>query len=123
MASTLAGLVIAVTGNGPTTLAIAVGGLLLTLLAEATRTAISGRRRPILSDRAHRADTRMRSFAGTSVAFLQLAAAVLVAGWVVSKALRTANDLVEIVRFCAVIGSLVLTVVIVRKASPRPPRR
>lgn len=115
--------VVAVTGHGIASIWIAGTSLLLAVVAEATRAAIAGRRRPVLSERAQRVDLRIRSFAATSVALLQLAAAVLAAGWVVSKAGGVSNDAVEILRFVVVIGCLVLTVVLLRRAAPRPPRR
>jgi hypothetical protein len=123
LTSMLAAVGIAVTGGGLAPLWVAASGLALVLLAEATRRAIAERRRPLLSDRAHRADLRMRSFATTSVAWLQLAAAVLIAGWVMSTAADTRSDLVEVVRGVAVTGCLVLTVVMLHRASTRPPRR
>lgn len=113
---------VAATGNGLASLSIATVGLAAALVAEATRAAISGRRRPVLSDRAQTVDLRIRSFAGRSVALLQLAAAVLVAGWTLAKVPGIDNQLLTLIRFLAEIGSLALTVILLHKAAPRPPR-
>ncbi len=113
---------IAVTGHGRSALAIAVSSLLVVALAELTRSAIASRRRPILSEGAQGVDVRIRSFAATSVARLQLAAAVLTAGWVLAKAPDATNTAVGLLHVVAVLGCLVLTVVLLLRAAPRPPR-
>jgi hypothetical protein len=120
-AALIAGALVAVTGHGFTPWWIAVAGAALTLLAEATQAAIKGRRRPVLSDRAHAVDLTMRSFASTSTAYLQLAAAVLTAAWTVSK-IDLPFAPVAVVQGVVVLASLVLTVVLLHRASPRPPR-
>jgi len=117
----VAGALAAATGHGNTPWWIAIAGVAFTLVAEATQAAIRGRRRPVLSDRAHAVDLTMRSFASTSTAYLQLAAAVLTTAWTVSKV-----DLplapVALVQTLVVVASLVTTVVLLHRASPRPPR-
>ena len=114
---------VAGTGNGLAPLWIAIGGLIGTLVAEATQSAITGRRRPILSERAGVVDLRMRSFASTSVARLQLAAAVLAAAWTVSKVPGVESRPTMVTQAVAVIGGLVITVILLHRASPRPPRK
>lgn len=116
----LAGVVVAVLGRGLGPLVIALGGLAVGVLAEATLRAIAGRRRPVLSDRALEVDLRMRVFASTATAWLQLAAAVQTLAWVLASlplgdALRALQGLVGLV-------GLVATLVLLRQASPRPPR-
>ncbi|WP_035062363.1 hypothetical protein, partial [Cellulomonas bogoriensis] len=75
-----------------------------------------------LSDRAQLVDARIRAFAGTSVAYLELAAAVLGAGWTVS-ATPWVGTVPQVLQVVVVVGGLVLTVVLLRRAAPRPPRR
>lgn len=81
-----------------------------------------GRRRPILSDEASEVDLRIRSFAYRSVALLQLAAAVLAAGWVVAKFPAPAGGLADAVRVFLALGALAGTLVLLHRAAPRPPR-
>jgi len=113
----------AATGNGLTPLWIAIGGLVVALVAEATQSAITGRRRPVLSERAQVVDLRMRSFASTSIARLQLAVAVLTATWVLSQAPGVEDGPLALVQALAVIAGFVITVVLLHRASPRPPRK
>lgn len=91
------------------------------LLAEATRAAVRDRRRPVLSDRAHVVDDRLRAFASTSVAWLELAAGVLGASWVL--ALATVPATVRPLQTVGVIAGLVASLVALHRAAPRPPRR
>lgn len=102
--------------------AIAGVGALLATVAEATRRAISGRRRPVLSDRARFVDARMRWFANGAVSHLQLAAALLVLGWVAATAPPADNGALELLQIVAVLGCLVGCIVFLRRAAPRPPR-
>lgn len=113
---------VAATGNGLAPLWIAIGGLVVALVAEATQSAITGRRRPVLSDEARVVDLRMRSFASTSIARLQLAVAVLTATWALSQVPLDDGPLV-LVQALAVVGGFVITVVLLHRASPRPPRK
>lgn len=119
----LTGAAVAAVGRGPTVLCVAVAGAALAAVAEATRAAVLGRRRPVLSDEASEVDLRIRSFAYRSVAMLQLAAAVLVTGWVVAKLPGTVGGLAGALRVCLVLGCLAWTLVLLRRAAPRPPRR
>lgn len=122
VASLLGGGLIAATGHGLAPLWIAIGGLIATLVAEATQSAITGRRRPVLSSRAHVVDLQMRSFASTSVARLQLAAAVLTATWIVSRVPGADTGPQVPVQIFVEVAGLVITVVLLHRASPRPPR-
>ncbi len=117
------GLLVALSGNGLVPLLIGLGGLVALGVAEATQTAISSRRRPVLSDSAKTVDCRIRSFAGRSAALLQLAASVLVAGWTIAKVPGLEEGWLSFVRFVLVIGSLAGTVALLRQAAPRPPRK
>jgi hypothetical protein len=116
------GALVAATGRGLTPLWIAVGGLFAALVAEATQSAITGRRRPVLSDRAQVVDLRMRSFASTSVARLQLAVAVLTATWALSQVPGVDGGPLVLVQAFVVIAGFVITLVLLHTASPRPPR-
>lgn len=122
-AAVLAGATIAATGHGYDGLAAAVAGLGVGGIAEATRRAIADRRRPLLSAAAQTVDVTIRSFASRSVALLQLAAAMLVAGWVVSKAPFDGAVALQVIQFVVVWGCLLVTIVLLRRAAPRPPRR
>lgn len=123
VAALMIGAVNALTDHGLAPLAIALGGLVFTALAEATQRSIGGRRRPVLSEAAHYVDRRLRQFAGTSMAFLQIAASMIVAGWTVSKLPQPDRGLLTTVRFIAVIGCLIGGVAMLRRAAPKPPRQ
>ena len=117
------GALVAATGHGLTPLWIATAGLIAALVAEATQSAITGRRRPVLSERARAVDLRMRSFASTSVARLQLAVTVLTATWVLSKIPGFATSPFALVQTLTVIAGVLITVFLLHRASPRPPRK
>lgn len=103
---------------------IALLGLVLAALAEATRAAVTGRRRPASTPQVAHVDARIRRFAGDSVSWLQLAAATLTATWVVSVTTRPERSpVVEWAVTLVVVAGLVLSVVFLRRASPRPRRR
>jgi len=65
----------------------------------------------------------MRSFASTSIARLQLAVAVLTATWAVSKVPGMTAGPAALVQTLAVIAGFGITVVLLHRASPRPPRK
>ncbi len=96
------------------------GGAVVTAFAEATRARIVGRRRPVLSFRARELDVRIRAFAGRSVAWLQLAATVLVVGGVVGAIPVTPAPL-GVLRALALLAALVEAIVFTHRAAPRPP--
>ena len=121
-AAMLVGAVVAATGNGYDAVAVALAGLGVAGTAEATRRAIADRRRPVLSEAARAVDVTIRSFAARSVALLQLAAAVLVAGWVTSKTPFGDAVAMQLSQFVIVMGCLVATIVLLHRAAPRPPR-
>lgn len=104
--------------GGPVLLVLT--GCAVAAVAEATRAQIVGRRRPVLSPRARDLDVCIRAFAGRSVAWLQLAAAVLVAGGVVA-ALPSGPGVVAMVRAVGVLVAFVAAVVYTHRAAPRPP--
>ena len=102
------------------TVLLAVGGLLVTGLAEATRARIVGRRRPVLSFRARELDARIRAFAGRSVANLQLAAALLVVTGVVAS-VPVPGPVPTTLRWLVWLVGFVLAWVYTHRAAPRPP--
>ncbi len=106
--------------TGP--LVVAVVGLVLAGLAEATRAAVSNRRRPADSARALHVDGRIRAFAGRSVSWLQLAAATLVATWVVALTPVSETVVLDVLHVLIVLAGLVTSIVFLRRAAPRPPR-
>lgn len=97
-------------------------GVVALAIGELTRARIVGRRRPVLSERARALDARIRQFAGESVAWLELSAAVLAAGGVVGS-LPTTPTWVDTVRGLGAFAALLAAAVLARRASPRPPRR
>ena len=110
-------------GSDMGSLLVAVVGLLPVLLAEATRAAVTHRRRPVDSQRALHVDGRIRAFAGRTTSWLQLAAATLVTTWVVALTPTREGSVLEGLLILPVLAGLVVAVVVLRRASPRPPRR
>ena len=123
LASVALSLGLAATGNGFAALWIVSCGIVVMAVADATARAIAGRPRPLLSDEAGAVDARIRAFAATSVAHLELAVAVLTTGWVVSETDGLGSGIVDLARFVVVLGALVVTIVLLRRAAPRPDRR
>ncbi|MDH3499262.1 MAG: hypothetical protein OEM97_04000 [Acidimicrobiia bacterium] len=121
MSLAIGGLV-AATGNGTESLWVAAAGGLVAMVAEATRSAISSRRRPVLSDQARAVDLRIRTFANRSVAALQLAAALLAIGWTVAKIPAGEPAAIGLLRFLFVLGCLFATAILLNTAAPRPSR-
>lgn len=103
-------------------------GLAVLALAELTRRRVLDRRRPALSDRARRLDERLRAFALASISRLQLAAAALTTAWAFSSITtpvgdsRVAREMLGAVQLAVVIAALVVAVVQLRRARPRPVR-
>lgn len=120
--TTVVGVIVALAQSDAAPALVALAGVVLAAVAEATRRAITGRRRPVLSDRAIAVDGRMRWFANGAVSHLQLAAALLVLGWLVSAAGDPDNTAVGVVQAVFVISCLVAAIVFLRRAAPRPPR-
>ncbi|MDM7856135.1 hypothetical protein [Cellulomonas alba] len=119
----VAGVVVAVRGLGSLgVLTTAVAGAAMVGVAEVTRASIAGRRRPVMTDAAARVDARIRAFAGVAVARLELAAAVLTAGWVVSGLPDQGGGGDDAVRVVLVLAALVATLVLLHRAAPRAPR-
>jgi len=109
-------------GGGAGALVVAVVGLVLAGLAEATRAAVANRRRPADSARALHVDGRIRAFAGRSVSWLQLAAATLVATWVVALTPVSETVVLDVFHVLIVLAGLVASIVFLRRAATRPPR-
>jgi len=118
----VASIPIAITAASFDAVSIAVFGLALALLAEATRRAITDRRRPLQSPVAKTVDIQIRSFALTMVAFLQLSASLLVASWVASKIPASELLAVQVVQGIFSWGALIASTVTLRKAKPHAPK-
>jgi len=110
-------------GAGAGSAVTAVVGLLPVVIAEATRAAVTHRRRPVETERALRVDGRIRAFAGRTTSWLQLSAATLVTTWVVAVTPLREGSVAEGLLIVPVLAGLVASVVVLRRASPRPPRR
>ena len=107
---------------------VAVVGLAIGGVVELTRAAVENRRRPAESERALHVDSRIRAFAGRSLSWLQLTVAALSATWTLaftpvgdSAGIR-AQEAGEVMVGLLVVAGLVVTIVLLRRASPRPPR-
>lgn len=115
-------------GSGTGPLMVAVVGLAIGGVVELTRAAVANRRRPAESQRALHVDSRIRAFAGRSLSWLQASVAVLVATWALALTpLKWGRDdaaqgVVDIVVAFVVLAGLVITIVLLHRASPRPPR-
>lgn len=96
-------------------------GAVVVAVAEATRTAVAHRRRPVLSDRAGVLDGRLRGFAAASVTRLELSVAALVAVWAFGS-LPDDDAAWTVVAAAGWLTGLVVAVVQLRHAAPRPPR-
>ena len=114
------GVLAAVSGHGWASLGVAVVGLPVVLVAEATQAAIAGRRRPVLSDRARVVDLRMRAFASSSVTWLQLAFAALVGAWAVGRIAGLDGSAAATVQMLLVGGGLLTSIVLLYRGAPRP---
>lgn len=95
-------------------------GAIVVGVAEATRSAVAHRRRPVLSERAQALDGRLRGFAAASVTRLELSIAALVAVWAFGAFPDTGPWMP--VGAAGWLAGLVLAVVQLRRAAPRPPR-
>lgn len=113
-------LALALGSTGP--VVACVLGVAVVGLAELTRARVVGRRRPVLTPRAERLDARLRAFAAGSVAHLELSTAVLTLTWVVSTAITADAAWWGPVQVVAVLAGLVVSVVQLLAARPRPPR-
>jgi len=125
-AALLAGLVVLLTGSGTAALTSAGAGTVLVGVAELTRKRIVDRRRPVRPERVDRLDRQLRAFAATSVARLELAAAVLTAMWVLAwwnAATPQAPLVVDVLAGVGGVAGLVVVVVLLIRAAPRAPRR
>jgi hypothetical protein len=85
------------------------------------RVAIITRARTVMTDRARLLDDRLRSFAASSVSYLEVATAALMLGWTLS----TITDLPTVLtaaQIVAVVGCLIVGIVCLRRGAPRQPR-
>ena len=85
-------------------------------MAEAARRAIADRRRPLLSPAAAQVDARLRAYASTAVARLELAAGALTAGWALNGGPATSPP------WLAVVAPVVGRRAPRAGAGPAPPR-
>ncbi|MCB0872796.1 MAG: hypothetical protein KDC36_05385 [Thermoleophilia bacterium] len=118
-AAVLVGVVVLAATGSPASLVVALTGTVLVGIGEAIRAAVIGRRRPLLSTAAAEVDLRIRSYAWGAAGHLEVAAAALAAGWAVS---RIPSDRFGWLQLLAVVGLLLLTLVALHRARPRPPR-
>lgn len=122
----LAGLVLLLIGLGAAALTSAVAGALLIGVAELTRRGIVDRRRPVRTERVEQLDQRLRVFAVSSVAHLELAAAILTAMWVLAwsnAATPQSPAVLDVFANVGGIAGLVTVIVLLLRAAPRAPRR
>lgn len=105
-------------GQGPGLLAVAAASVAATAIAEAGQAAVRRRPRPYMTPEAIEVDVRLRQFASSTIAALQLAAAILCSGWLLS-ALVLDYDAVQAV---LVLSALLMTVRYILLARTRPPR-
>lgn len=115
------GLTAAATGHDVMALAIALIVAVPVVVAERVHVAIVTRPRPVMTDRALLLDMRLRSFAASSVSYLELAAAALMLGWTLSK-IQGVPAVVTVGQFVVVVACLIVAVVSLRRAAPRQPR-
>lgn len=120
-ALTVAGAVlIALSTGAPAPLAVALLSLIFALVAHFTARAIETRRRPVLSDRAIRVDSRIRSVGAYCTAWLQMSAALLFAGWALWAApiADRAPDFASTIRSFACIGLVVCSLIALARGRP-----
>ena len=121
LAAIAVGVGFALAGDGLVPAAIALGGVVFGGVKSFTQRAITSRRRPVMSDAAHRVDGRLRIIARRSVDLTNVATSVLTLGWTLSKLPQSRSPVVEIGRFFAVTGCLVVVIVTMRRCAPRAP--
>jgi hypothetical protein len=122
VAAIAAGIAAALTDHGNLALVTSMILLVPLGLAELVIVIIAGRSRPAMTDRARYLDERLRAFAGASLSHLHLATSSLMLGWTLSK-VDALSGLLAFARFFVVIGCLVIAVVMLRRAAPRPSGR
>ncbi len=88
-------------------------------VAELVMVVITSRSRPAMTNRARHLDQRLRTFAGSSLSYLHLATAALMLGWTLAK-IDQLSGFLAFARFCIVVGCLIVAVVMLRRAAPRP---
>lgn len=113
------GSVTLVVAHDASALAVATVAALLVGIAEATRAAVTGRRRPLLSEAAAEVDLKIRDHAWRALAHLELSAACLAVGWLTAKLPGAGLFWLQVP---VVLLSLAAAVVELHRARPRPPR-
>jgi len=119
LAAVVVGAVAALANHGRLALVTSLVLVVPLAVAELVMVVIAGRSRPAMTDRARNLDARLRVFAGSSLSYLHLATASLMLGWTVAK-IESLSGLPAIIRFCVAIGCLIVAVVMLRRAAPRP---
>ncbi|MEO6123489.1 MAG: hypothetical protein ABIR32_07235 [Ilumatobacteraceae bacterium] len=119
LASIVIGVAVALTDHGRLALFTSMIFVVPLAMAELVMVVIASRSRPAMTDRARLLDERLRAFAGSSLTSLHLATAVLMLGWTSSKIDGLTGFLAGF-RFCVVVGCLVMSVISLRRAAPRP---
>lgn len=121
-ASVATGVAAALTGHGNLALVTSLILVAPLVVAELVVVVIVGRSRPAMTDRARHLDRRLRAFAGASVSHLHLATSMLMLGWAWSK-VDALSGALAFARFVIVIGCLVVALVMLHRAAPRPSDR
>ncbi|MBZ2199433.1 hypothetical protein [Occultella gossypii] len=107
----------------PGGLHLAAFGTALAIVAEATRYAVTARRRPVRSARAVEVDSRIRAFAGETVSWLQLTAATLVVAWLLAPPQVPDESPWNVLLRVLSVGGLIVSVVLLLRAAPRQRQR
>lgn len=121
-AAAATGVAAALTGHGNLALVTSLILVAPLVVAELVMVVIVGRSRPAMTDRARHLDIRLRAFAGESVSLLHLATSLLMLGWTWSK-IDALSGALAFARFVIVIGCLVVALVMLHRAAPRPSDR
>ncbi|WP_034648158.1 hypothetical protein [Cellulomonas sp. HZM] len=108
--------------TAPTATALVLGALVVGV-SELTLRAVRTRPRPGLSGRAAVVDDRIRAFASTVVAWLELSIALLVLAWATSALPADGSGAVGSALTVVEVALVVAAFVALHRASPRPSRR
>lgn len=122
VAAVAVGVVAALTNHGWLAFVTSLILIVPLAVAELVLAVIAGRSRPVMTDRARHLDTRLRTFARSSLSYLHLATAWLMLGWAVAK-IDALSGFLEFVRFCVLCGCLIVALVMLHRAAPRASNR